>query len=318
MANIVKIKRGNTVPTVADLPNDGELGFNKVNKNLYINNSGSIIPVGSDNKTIIDLVYPIGSIYIATSSTNPGTLFGHGTWAAFGTGRTLVGVDTAQTEFSTIEKTGGTKTHTLTTSQMPAHTHTQNAHSHTFSSGSAASAGAHTHTVTGTINSTGAHTHSVTGTVASGGAHTHTVTGTVASAGAHTHAPHGATLVNTFDVVAWYTADAGAGWYPQAALYDDKAKYPSSSAGAHTHTFSSGKAASAGGHGHTFSSGSAASAGGHSHTFSSGSAGSAGAHTHTVSGSISNTTATNKDTGGGSAHNNLQPYITVYMWKRTA
>ena len=30
------------------------------------------------------------------------------------------------------------------------------------------------------------------------------------------------------------------------------------------------------------------------------------------------TTATNQNTGGGGSHNNMQPYITCYMWKRTA
>ena len=50
--------------------------------------------------------YTIGSIFITTTNTNPGTFIG-GTWEAFGTGKTLVGVDTSQTEFNTALKTGG-------------------------------------------------------------------------------------------------------------------------------------------------------------------------------------------------------------------
>jgi|11_taG_2_1085331.scaffolds.fasta_scaffold15218_2 hypothetical protein len=68
--------------------------------------------------------YPVGSIYTSISSTNPATLLGVGTWAAFGAGRTLVGLDASQTEFDTVEETGGSKTHTLTEAEMPSHTHT--------------------------------------------------------------------------------------------------------------------------------------------------------------------------------------------------
>lgn len=68
---------------------------------------------------------PIGSIYMSVSSTNPNKLFG-GTWEKWGSGRVPVCIDTNQTEFNTVEKTGGSKTHTLTTAQMPSHTHNIN------------------------------------------------------------------------------------------------------------------------------------------------------------------------------------------------
>lgn len=49
-------------------------------------------------------------------------------------GRVPVGLDTSQTEFNTLGKTGGAKTHTLTINEMPSHTHIQDAHRHWISS----------------------------------------------------------------------------------------------------------------------------------------------------------------------------------------
>ena len=72
----------------------------------------------------LEAVYPVGSIYInASVTTNPATLLGFGTWVAFGSGRVMVGQDSGQAEFNALEETGGAKTHTLTTSEIPSHTH---------------------------------------------------------------------------------------------------------------------------------------------------------------------------------------------------
>lgn len=76
-------------------------------------------------------VYAVGDLYLTTRSGNPATLLGYGTWAAFGAGRVIVGHDAGQTEFDTVEKTGGAKTHTLTTAEMPSHTHVENSNSAT-------------------------------------------------------------------------------------------------------------------------------------------------------------------------------------------
>ena len=71
---------------------------------------------------IFNAVYPVGSIYMSVNPTDPSTYFG-GTWVAWGNGRVPVGVDTSQSEFNSSEKTGGAKTHTLTTEQLPSHNH---------------------------------------------------------------------------------------------------------------------------------------------------------------------------------------------------
>lgn len=72
--------------------------------------------------SVADLIYPIGSIYISVNASNPSTFFG-GTWVAFGQGKTLVGINPAETEFDTVEETGGEKTHLLTIDEIPSHNH---------------------------------------------------------------------------------------------------------------------------------------------------------------------------------------------------
>ena len=61
--------------------------------------------------------YPVGSIYLSVSATNPGTIFG-GTWQQI-QGRFLLAASSAYPAGST----GGAATHTLTTNEMPSHGH---------------------------------------------------------------------------------------------------------------------------------------------------------------------------------------------------
>ena len=96
-------------------------------------NSGTALSTTAFVQAAIALLYPVGSIYInATSSTNPGTLLGFGTWTAFGAGRVPVGFDSGNVLFDTAEETGGaadaalvTHTHTATSTVTdPGHFHT--------------------------------------------------------------------------------------------------------------------------------------------------------------------------------------------------
>lgn len=74
--------------------------------------TGSVIDANVNVIEVLKKAYPIGSVYInASVSTNPATLLGFGTWSAFGAGKVMVGIDSTDTEFDTIGKTGGDKTH---------------------------------------------------------------------------------------------------------------------------------------------------------------------------------------------------------------
>ena len=92
--------------------------------NIPYNNTSSGLQA-TDTQAAIDEVvnriYPVGSIYLSVTDSTAAAVaarFG-GTWVAFGSGKTLVGVDTTQTEFNTVEKTGGEKTHILKPKEMP-------------------------------------------------------------------------------------------------------------------------------------------------------------------------------------------------------
>jgi hypothetical protein len=86
--------------------------------------TGSVVDANVTVTEVLKKVYPVGAIYSSTVSTNPNTLFGFGTWVAYGEGRVLVGKASSGT-FETAGGTGGAETVTLTAAQsgLPAHNH---------------------------------------------------------------------------------------------------------------------------------------------------------------------------------------------------
>lgn len=214
--------------------------------------------------------FPVGSIFVATVSTNPATLLGYGTWSAFGAGKVLIGRDAGDTDFDTAEETGGAKTKAIS------------AHS-----GAA-------------VADHAAHTHSVTSNVAVGdhASHTHTYT----DVPNHTH-PVNVTDPGHVHAVSTGTTDGSVGRVDSA---------------------SSAQAA-------TFNTNSATT--GITATTSNPSGGVASGTTAGPSATLTHSVTNNAVTSGNpsatlshsvtqpgdhAALNVVQPYIVVYMWKRTA
>ena len=113
-----------------DLSVDGDVSADNVNAtgDLCIVRDGEAIP-------ILDLIYPVGAIYLSTQNTSPGDLFG-GSWEQIKDRFLLTDGDTY-----TAGATGGNDSHTLTASELPSHTHSfsgttgteSRSHTHDFS-----------------------------------------------------------------------------------------------------------------------------------------------------------------------------------------
>lgn len=253
-------------------------------------------------ETLLNFCYPIGSIYWSGVATNPHDLFG-GTWEQIKDKFVW-----AKGDSDVLDATGGEKTHTLTTTEMPTHTHTF--------TGSA---------VTSDVNSRG-HTHSVTasGTI-SGGAYKFTGSA-VTSGGMSAHSSgwfvsrvmsNNIVLVGTPNGNSGSTTSGGVdgttfkGEY-QSTGYSDSGGAPSPTSAnqnkrskisidvSHTHSVTAAGTISITTN-PTFS-GSSVTSGAESQN-----------HTHSVTAS-----GTNSDAGSGEAHNNMPPYVVKYCWQRTA
>lgn len=95
--------------------------INKPTKLSEFENDGVFIT----RDEMIDIVYPVGAIYMSVSSTSPATLFG-GTWEQL-SNRFLVGAGTTYTAGSTGGSASHSHTtgdHTLTIDEIPSHNHT--------------------------------------------------------------------------------------------------------------------------------------------------------------------------------------------------
>lgn len=91
-----------------------------------INKMFDLIDEKADKIDLVDIIYPVGSIYISVNNTNPSILFG-GTWEKI-EDKFLLGSSSNYV----LGDTGGSKD-----AIVVSHTHTQNSHSHGFGTNAA-------------------------------------------------------------------------------------------------------------------------------------------------------------------------------------
>lgn len=117
----------------ADLGTASQGSANTVARSDHVHPMPSASDVGAVSLSdLLNLVYPVGSIYMSVNSIDPGTIIG-GTWERI-TGRFLLGTDTTENDPGTYPagSTGGSERVTLTANQsgQRALTITGGAHAH--------------------------------------------------------------------------------------------------------------------------------------------------------------------------------------------
>ena len=96
--------------------------------NDKITNTYTKTEIDTKLNDLINIIYPVGAVYISTIDTSPSILFTGTTWEAIGQGRTLIGAGTG-TDSNGITQTfnagdiGGEYRHVLTVNEMPSHNH---------------------------------------------------------------------------------------------------------------------------------------------------------------------------------------------------
>lgn len=276
--------------------------------------------------SIVNLIYPIGSIYISVNTTSPETLFG-GTWEQLqdrfligaGNDYSLNGIGGAASQSYTPAGTVGS--HTLTTSEIPSHNHTftgsavntgnqSQDHTHTGTSGNQ-SAG-HTHTGT-SGNPSANHTHSGPSHTHSGPSHTH-------SGPSHSHAIHRQADAKQGTASTLYRIGGASSKYNVESEAAGTGATGAAGTGATGAAGTGATGTVSAWHTHTTTTGGVSA--NHTHTTTTGGVSKNHTHSVTAAGSIGNT-------GGGGGHNHsftgtaatistMPPYLAVYMWKRTA
>lgn len=71
--------------------------------------------------------FPVGYVLVTVTNSDPSLEWG--VWTSLGSGKTLVGVDPNDADYNTVEKTGGSKTRSLISDNIPSHNHTASSNS---------------------------------------------------------------------------------------------------------------------------------------------------------------------------------------------